>query len=341
MGIGQAIGAGLGLINGQLNRNWSEKMYKQSTLDNRRNMALEAGLNEKAAENAQKRAEDFYRKYQTPEAMKRMLKEAGLSIGLMYGMGGGIGGNGSVTTGQMGGASGQSHGTIMNAPMDIASYMTAMSQAELAKAQARKTNVETDELLGDTKRGELTLQQLEASIDNLTSQTDNNKERRALYQAETAMKKVLTEIEGMNLELTKETFHEKVEAIGIANKKMQEEITGLKLRNSITKTQEGALKAQAKLINQKIIEEIINLRVERQFDKKKIEQMTPLIEKAYNDARLSKWQGINEERAYEMFHDKLRQSEVFKDLDIEAERQNTLIRSIFTALGGALAFMKK
>lgn len=338
--IGQAIGAGLGLINGALNRDWSESMYKRSTRDNRQNMAIEYNYNEKAAQNAQNRSEEFFRKYQTPEAMKRMLKEAGLSIGLMYGMNGGMGG-GSATTGQQGGTSGQGHGQIMSAPMDIASYINTMSNAKLADAQAGKIKTETDEMLGKTQKGSLTIETLEANIDSIVAETNNKKEQRALYKAETKMKGVLTQIEELNLEKASVTFEDGVKAIGLANQQMEEEIRSLRNSNEITEAQKGALKVQVKLVNQKIIDEILNLRTERQLDKTKIKELTPLIEKAWNDARTSKWQSINEERAYEMFHDKLMQSERFKELDLDTSTKNTLIKGLFTALGGFMAFSKK
>lgn len=74
-------------------------------------------------------------------AQMKMMKEAGLNPGLMYGMSGG----GGQSTGSQGGGSAQSGNAA--APMDIG----ASVQAGLMLAQAKKLNAETDEIKERTK----------------------------------------------------------------------------------------------------------------------------------------------------------------------------------------------
>lgn len=84
-------------------------------------------------------------------AQMKMMKEAGLNPGLMYGMSGG----GGQTTGSQSGGSAQSGNS--HAPMDIGNSVQAAlaaSQIKLSNSQANKNDVEANKLKGvDTNEG--------------------------------------------------------------------------------------------------------------------------------------------------------------------------------------------
>ena len=67
--------------------------------------AVNYGYGEKSADNAQARTKALYSELYSPEAKVKQLKEAGLSVGLMYGQGG-PGGTSSTPGAQGQGAGG-------------------------------------------------------------------------------------------------------------------------------------------------------------------------------------------------------------------------------------------
>ena len=91
-------------------------------------------------------------------AQMKMMKEAGLNPGLMYGMSGG----GGQTTGSQGGGSAQSGNS--HAPMDIG----ASVQAGLMLAQADKLKAETESIRSNTKLDENRKSKLNAETVLLT-----------------------------------------------------------------------------------------------------------------------------------------------------------------------------
>ena len=68
--------------------------------------AVNYGYGEMSADNAQARTKALYSELYSPEAKVKQLKEAGLSVGLMYGQGG-AGGTSSTAGAQGQGAGGQ------------------------------------------------------------------------------------------------------------------------------------------------------------------------------------------------------------------------------------------
>ena len=106
----------------------------------------------------------------------KMLKEAGLNPGLLYGKGGG----GGVTGSQGGGAaaSGNAPAPQMMPNMDIGNSLRTATEIILAKAQARKTNAEANiiESYGGKKA--------EAGIAKTIAETQNEVTKNKLIQIE-------------------------------------------------------------------------------------------------------------------------------------------------------------
>ena len=103
--------------------------------------AVNYGYGEMAADNAQERTKALYSELYSPEAKVKQLKEAGLSVGMMYGQGG-AGGTSSTPGAQGQGAGGQQG----KQPIGI------LQGAELGlmAAQAKKLEAETENINQDT-----------------------------------------------------------------------------------------------------------------------------------------------------------------------------------------------
>ena len=106
---------------------------------------------------------DMWKKTSYPAQLK-MMKEAGLSPGLMYGGGPGAGGS----TGSQGGGSAAGGSAAAFNPMDLSNMMLMKAQAEDLKAGARLKNVEADKKSGiDTQEGLQRILESEENIKNL------------------------------------------------------------------------------------------------------------------------------------------------------------------------------
>lgn len=134
--VGGVIGDALG-ISGEA-RKWK---YDQKRMDK------QFDLNEKAAENAQQRAVDMYKMQydmNTQQAMRKQMEDAGLSVGLMYGMqGAGGAGGGAMASGAQGGVSG---GGNAGNPQALGIDPMTASNIELNNAMANKANAEAEQL---------------------------------------------------------------------------------------------------------------------------------------------------------------------------------------------------
>lgn len=105
------------------------------------------------------------------------MKNAGLNVGMMYGMGGGSG----TTAGSQGGGSAQ--GGNAAAPMDIG----ASVQAGLMLAQTEKLKAETENLREDTSKKGVEQQSIKTGIDKLIAETNNENEKTALTRLQQAL----------------------------------------------------------------------------------------------------------------------------------------------------------
>ena len=117
--------------------------------------AVNYGYGEMAADNAQARTKALYSELYSPEAKVKQLKDAGLSVGLMYGQGG-AGGTSSTPGAQGQGAGGQQG----KQPIGILQG----AEIGLMAAQAKKLEAEADNLNQDTDVKEKQSQKLAEEV---------------------------------------------------------------------------------------------------------------------------------------------------------------------------------
>lgn len=159
---------GMGLINNELAR----KREAEARAENYR-------YGEMAAGKADQRARRLYADLQSPAALLKQYKEAGLSPSLMFGNGGSQG----ATPAQ--GAQGQGGAGI--APRTFGIDPVNMAQIDLMKAEARKANAEADTT--DAVR-EPTVQNLFANLRTKFEEANNLAAKTELTKFETKYKEI-------------------------------------------------------------------------------------------------------------------------------------------------------
>lgn len=151
-------------------------------------MELQAKINQQQANHNQKLAKEMWKYTSYPNQIK-MMKEAGLSPGLIYGQGG----SGGSTAG-----AGQASGVGLPNDNSVAVGLQAQemglqlaniaSQIKLNESQANKNNAEAEKTAG------IDTQVQQATMDNLIAQTANEKIKKGLIYADTRFKDALEEV---------------------------------------------------------------------------------------------------------------------------------------------------
>ncbi len=205
--------------------NSSEQMSNQKYL-----MGLQHKYNEESADYAQGRAYDMWLKTNYPAQVEQMEK-AGLNPALMYGMGAGGGGTISGAQGQ-----GTSQPTDRSIEMKMRGQEMGLqlanlaSQIKLNESQANKNNAEAEKTAGvDTKLAENT-------IENLISQTKNEKDRNILIWADKRLKEATAEMQEASAKLASgqnEKVGYEIKLITKGLDKMEAEMKGLSLDNEL------------------------------------------------------------------------------------------------------------
>ena len=164
MGIGGAL---MGVLNANSASNQSWQRQHQL-------MEIQAELNRKNAKFNTAQAKEMWN-YTNFENQMKHIKKAGLSPGLIYGMGG----QGGSTQGA-GQASGVGRPSKTGTEIGLQAQGMAlqlanvMSQTRLNESQAEKNKAEAEKISGVDTRAQ------EATIDNLIAQTSNEKVRKGL-----------------------------------------------------------------------------------------------------------------------------------------------------------------
>lgn len=279
-------------------------MQQEQAWLNEHAMEKQHKLNEQSAEAAYKRNENFYLNYQSPEAMRKQLEEAGLNPALMYGNGV-AGSSGHIapqgSTSALGVSGGMSFGPT---PNDI-----------VMMAEARKLNAESQviEETGIRKgESEITRNNAEAIKAEASSKLD---EATAAHEwSQTAWQNIRNESEKIDLAIksaTKETVVETAKQglelikaqIKETNSRSIEEQSKANLNNAQAKKEERLREelanyywAQAQLAGQeaalKFREEIILA-----------EEADALIDKVFAEAREANARADNEEDYIRRFNE--------------------------------------
>lgn len=225
--LGMAIGTAAGSVFGSLmgNKMQQDQFGNQLTL-----MKKQHEYNEASANAAQERAYEMWEKTNYAAQIEQMEK-AELSPALMYGQAGAGGGTVSGAQGQ-----GTSQPTDRSIEMKLKGQEMGLqlanlaSQIKLNESQANKNNAEADKTAGvDTKLAENT-------IENLISQTKNEKDRNVLIWADKRLKEATAEMQEASAKLASgqnEKVGYEIKLITKGLDKMEAEMKGLSLDNEL------------------------------------------------------------------------------------------------------------
>lgn len=243
--LGMAIGTATGSIFGSLmgNKMQEDQFGNQLTL-----MKKQHEYNEKSANAAQKRAYEMWEDTNYAAQIEQM-KKANLSPGLMYGQAGAGGGTVSGAQGQ-----GTSQPIDKSIEMKLKGQELGLqlanlaSQIKLNESQANKNNAEADKTSGvDTELAK-------TSIENLISQTKNEKDRNTLIWAEKRFKEAAADMQEASAKLASGQNAKIGYEINLIEKsldKMELEMNGIKLDNELkrrvmdSKVQEAEMSVKA------------------------------------------------------------------------------------------------
>lgn len=225
--LGMAIGTAAGSIFGSLmgNKMQQDQFGNQLTL-----MKKQHEYNEESANAAQKRAYEMWEDTNYAAQIEQM-KKANLSPGLMYGQAGAGGGTVSGAQGQ-----GTSQPIDKSIEMKLRGQELGLqlanlaSQIKLNESQANKNNAEADKTSGvDTELAK-------TSIENLISQTKNEKDRNVLIWADKRFKEAAADMQEASAKLASgqnEKIGYEIKQIEKSLDKMELEMNGIKLDNEL------------------------------------------------------------------------------------------------------------
>lgn len=225
--LGMAIGTAAGSIFGSLmgNKMQQDQFGNQLTL-----MKKQHEYNEASANTAQARAYEMWEKTNYAAQIEQM-KKANLSPALMYGQTGAGGGTVSGAQGQ-----GTSQPTDRSIEMKLKGQEMGLqlanlaSQIKLNESQANKNNAEANKTAGvDTELAK-------TSIENLISQTKNEKDRNALIWADKRFKEAAADMQEASAKLASgqnaKIGHE-INLIERSLDKMDLDMKGIELDNEL------------------------------------------------------------------------------------------------------------
>lgn len=243
--LGMAIGTAAGSIFGSLmgNKMQQDQFGNQLTL-----MKKQHEYNEASANSAQARAYEMWEKTNYAAQIEQM-KKANLSPALMYGQAGAGGGTVSGAQGQ-----GTSQPTDRSIEMKLKGQEMGLqlanlaSQIKLNESQANKNNAEANKTAGvDTELAK-------TSIENLISQTKNEKDRNVLIWADKRFKEAAADMQEASAKLASGQNAKIGYEINLIEKsldKMKLDMNGIELDNELkrrvmeSKVQEAEMSVKA------------------------------------------------------------------------------------------------
>ena len=227
--LGMAIGTAAGSIFGSLmgNKMQQDQFGNQLTL-----MKKQHEYDEASANAAQARAYEMWENTNYAAQIEQM-KKANLSPGLMYGQAGAGGGTVSGAQGQ-----GTSQPIDKSIEMKLKGQELGLqlanlaSQIKLNESQANKNNAEADKTSGvDTELAK-------TSIENLISQTKNEKDRNTLIWADKRFKEAAADMQEASAKLASgqnEKIGYEISLIEKSLDKMELDMNGIELDNELKK----------------------------------------------------------------------------------------------------------
>lgn len=235
-GIGNIFGIGSGNAA-------RKKAQQQQFAHEKEMMGLQASYNEQMAQANQQRAKEMW-DYTNYENQVEHMKNAGLSLGLMYGNGGGMGA--STSGGQGSGVNNAGTSAVaagVQAQQLGVNIRQMEAQTRLAEAQADKTEAEADKTRGvDTDLAG-------ATISNLIAQTENEEERQNLIKQQARLEMINGDLAEETLNLTEDNRNlvkAQIKKTVREGEKLLKEINALEMDNEIKgKTMQNIIAQQA------------------------------------------------------------------------------------------------
>lgn len=170
------IGAGMGLLGGITGAISGKNAAKRQYTHEKEMMGLQHQYNEKSADTAQERAKDMW-DYTNYESQVEHMKNAGLSVGLMYGNGGGMIASSSGAQGQ-----GVTQTGTKSEEIRTQRQMMGLSMAQIAsqiavnKSQEGLNNSKADEAKANAEKTKgVDTEATKTGIEETLSRIDNNK----------------------------------------------------------------------------------------------------------------------------------------------------------------------
>lgn len=222
---------------------------------------------EKAADAAFKRNQQWFSQYESPEAMRRMLEEAGYNPNIIGGISGGTGAGGTQGTASAGASTGGtmdapnlaaqkgSKAQMLNATTQAlqASALTA-SQIKLNESAANKNNADAEYTSGtQTELGQKSIAKLIEETENIRIKTAAEEQKMELDKADQLLRErqtALNEAVGQkNIEKMSEEIKligEQINSVTTATLYTLEQIESAKRRNQIDEATKATMIQQAK-----------------------------------------------------------------------------------------------
>ena len=293
-GIFSIFGAGLNaaISTGAANEQWGRQLQL---------MDIQNRYNEQMAKNNQKRNKDLW-DYTNYENQMKHIKAAGLNPALIYGMGGAGGASASGAQGQ-----GVTQPTDRSVEMKLKQQGIGLqlasiaSQVELNKSQAEKNKAEAEKIAGvDTEVQK-------ATMDNIITQTSNEKVKKGLIYADTRLKDAMEEMTRAkvdevgwnikNLMKSLEIADKTIEATGLDNElksrtmetniRQAEETLKNTMADTLVKFSQGRLnKVEAEAITERVKQGWSSIGIQMAEKEQGWQQLEQNAEKIANDLKL-------------------------------------------------------
>lgn len=227
--IGSAlVGGGLGLIGSLIGGISQRKAEKRQYAHEKEMLGLQYKYNNQMADANQQRAKDMW-DYTNLENQVQHAKNAGLSVGLLYGQGGAQGA--STSGGSGSGVNGGTNAVATGLQAKAMGLQLAQlaSQVALNQSQAEKNKAEAE------KTRSVDTEQVKANIESLIAETQNKQEQKGLIAAQSRLADAQEELAKANTNFT----YAKAEEVSwnIFNlqkgiEKLGQELAGLKIDNA-------------------------------------------------------------------------------------------------------------
>ena len=212
----------------QQNAQLQENINQQNIQNQQRTLQQQQQFSREAAAQSDAYTRGLYRDLYSPQAKVKQLKQAGLSVGLMYGQGG-MGGT-SSTTGAMA-TTPSIQPPIAQAPMMNAPVINPalMNVTDLLKALADiPANIKTEkEIEVMDKQKNL----IDKQISQIEAETNTTILSQAGIKLDNDIKELDKKLKEGSLEKSFKILDQQIQQIKITNEKTEEEIKGLKIDN--------------------------------------------------------------------------------------------------------------